>query len=57
MLEEKIDTLTRVIMEMKEELKNLKDLKEDQKSHEFLMVSIIWIFDPIVYILITLFKF
>ncbi len=40
-LEEKIDTLTRVIMEMKEELKNLKDLKEDQKSHEFLMVSII----------------
>ena len=40
-LEEKVDTLTRVIMEMKEELKNLKDLKEDQKSREFLMVSII----------------
>jgi hypothetical protein len=29
-------------MEMKEELKDLRDLKESQQSSEFLTVSIFW---------------
>jgi hypothetical protein len=47
---EKIDTLTKVVMELKDEIRDLKELKEAQKSHDFLMVRI---FD-ILYILITL---
>ena len=39
-LEEKIDNLTRVIIEMREEIKDLKEIKEVQQSHEFLIVSI-----------------
>jgi len=39
-LEGKIDNLTRIIMELKEELKDLKEIKEAKQSHDFLMVSI-----------------
>jgi hypothetical protein len=43
-LEEKIDILTGVIMELKEELKELKEYKKSsefsQEDHEFIMVSI-----------------
>lgn len=39
-LEGKIDNLTSIIKEMKEELKDLRYLKESQQSNEFLMVSI-----------------
>jgi hypothetical protein len=38
-LEEKIDYLTRVIMETREEIKDLKEIKEVQQSHDFLIVS------------------
>ena len=39
-LEKKIDNLTWVIIEMREEIKDLKEIKEVQQSHEFLIVSI-----------------
>jgi predicted acetyltransferase len=37
---EKIDTLTQVVIAMRDELKDLKEIKESQKSHDFLMVRI-----------------
>jgi hypothetical protein len=39
-LEGKINNLTKVSIEINEELKDLKDLKETQKFNEFLIVSI-----------------
>ena len=39
-LEEKIDNLTQVIMEMRDELKDSKNIKKAEQIHEFLIVSI-----------------
>ena len=39
-LEEKIDNLTRVIMEIREEIKDLNEIKNVQQSHDFLIVNI-----------------
>jgi adenine-specific DNA methylase len=54
-LENKIDNITQIIGEMREELKELKKSREAQQSDQsFLMVSIFESFDLVIYILITL---
>jgi hypothetical protein len=57
-LEKKIDNLTQIVGEMREELKELKKAKESKEAQQFnqsfLMVSIFESFDLVIYILITL---